>query len=169
MIILTQRLPPDHQFKANAVLPLTAEERTRSRYRYCFPKEDIVERYDQSFVDNLLRIFEADATEHHIYLQLPRGTYLQHGDFLRSDTGEILIRVVARPEAVMTVSADTPLKLLQAAYHLGNRHVPLEVAEDYLRLSPDPVLKSMLEEQLQVHVLEEIQPFYPESGAYHPH
>lgn len=55
--------------------------------------------------------------------------------------------------------------LLRAAYHLGNRHVPLEIGATYLRLSPDPVLRTMLE-QLGMNVLEAVLPFQPELGAY---
>ena len=65
----------------------------------------------------------------------------------------------------MTATAHTSLDLLRAAYHLGNRHVPLEVAIDYLRLAPDSVLKAMLE-QLGLNVIEAILPFRPEMGAY---
>jgi urease accessory protein len=54
---------------------------------------------------------------------------------------------------------------LKAAYHLGNRHVAVEITPTYLRLSPDPVLQTMLE-QLGVEIKEEISPFQPEAGAY---
>lgn len=55
------------------------------------------------------------------------------------------MRIAVQPEPVFTVRAKTSGDLLQAAYHLGNRHVPLEIAPTYLRLSPDSVLKTMLE------------------------
>ncbi|MEL6136533.1 MAG: urease accessory protein UreE, partial [Cyanobacteria bacterium J06628_6] len=54
-------------------------------------------------------------------------------------------------------------------YHLGNRHVPLQVTKTWLRLSPDPVLKALLIEQLHLNVTEEVAPFHPEVGAYHTH
>lgn len=125
-------------------LTLTAEERTRSRH--CF---DTVEGQP-------------------VYLNLPRGTVLQDGDWLQTEAGDRTIRVVAKPEPVMTVIAPTPLALLRAAYHLGNRHVPLEVTPTYLRLSPDPVLKEMLQ-QMGLHITEEVAPFQPEGGAYGSH
>jgi urease accessory protein len=88
---------------------------------------------------------------------------------LQSEEGNVVIQIVAKPELVLTVTSETPLGLLKASYHLGNRHVPLEVAPQYLRLSPDPVLQSMLE-QLGVEVKEEVVPFQPETGAYrHSH
>jgi urease accessory protein len=76
--------------------------------------------------------------------------------------------VLAKPEPVLTVTAHTPLDLLQAAYHLGNRHVSLEITPTYLRLSPDPVLRDLLIHR-GLHIHEEIQPFQPESGAYGAH
>lgn len=122
------------------VLALTAEERGRSRHHFSTPDG------------------------HSVYLQLPRGTVLRDRDLLQAETGE-WVRVVAKPEPVMTVTAPTPLALLRAAYHLGNRHVPLEVTATHLRLAPDPVLKSMLA-QLGVSVTEDVHPFQPETGAY---
>lgn len=138
---LTDRLPPNPSLPVQFTLSLTAEERTRSRY-----------------------YFETDEGQG-VYLRLPRGIVLRHGELLRSEDGKTLVRVLAKPEPVMTVTAPTALDLLRTAYHLGNRHVALEVTESYLRLSPDPVLKTMLE-QLGVQVTETIAPFEPESGAY---
>jgi urease accessory protein len=63
------------------------------------------------------------------------------------------------------VTASNPLHLLRAAYHLGNRHVPLEVTAEYLRLSPDPVLADLLQ-QLGLTVRLQTLPFQPETGAY---
>ena len=137
---LIQRVAATPESVASAVLMLTAEERTRSRHR-----------------------FETLAGET-VYLQLPRGTVLRDGDLLRSHDG-VLVQVVAKPEPVLTVTAPTPLALLQAAYHLGNRHVSLEITPTALRLSPDPVLRDLLE-QRGLQVMEETQPFHPEMGAY---
>ncbi len=123
-----------------------------------------------------LRASDRHRSRHHcqtttglsVILCLPRGTILQDGDWLRGERGE-WAQVVAEPEPVLTVTADQPQGLLRAAYHLGNRHVPLEATATYLRLRPDPVLQTMLE-QLGVTVIEEICPFRPEAGAYHhPH
>lgn len=144
MLNLTQRLPADPTVVAEFTLALTAEERVRSRH-----------------------YFHTDGQE--FYLNLPRGTVLQHGDLLQTEADGRIVRVSAKPEPVMTVTAPTALDLLQAAYHLGNRHVPLEVTIAYLRFSPDPVLKAMLE-QRGLSVSEDIAPFQPENGAYgHSH
>lgn len=144
MLAFTERLSPKSDLaQSTRILALTAEERTRTRHRF----------------DTL----EGES----IVLCLPRGSVLQDRDVLRSPTGEIL-QILAKPEPVLTVTADNALTLLRAAYHLGNRHVPLEVASTYLRLSPDSVLQAMLE-QLGVAVTAEIAPFNPETGAYRHH
>jgi len=98
------------------------------------------------------------------WLQLARGTVLRPGDRLRTAQGDCC-RVVAQPEPVLTVRSPDRLSLLQAAYHLGNRHAPLEIAIDYLRLAPDPTLKDLLERR-GLQVIEEIAPFLPDPGAY---
>ncbi len=98
------------------------------------------------------------------WLQLARGTALRPGDRLQTATGEIC-EILAKPEPVLTVRSPDRLALLQAAYHLGNRHAPLEIAIDYLRLEPDPTLKALLDRR-GLQVIAEIAPFVPESGAY---
>jgi urease accessory protein len=140
-LYLTTRLSPDPNATVRATLCLTAEERTRTRHYFTL------------------------ETGEGVYLRLSRGTVLRHGDLLQSDPPTGLVRVVAKPEPVMVVTAQSSLQLLRAAYHLGNRHVPLEVTEHYLRCAPDAVLKSMLE-QIGVQVTEAILPFEPEGGAY---
>lgn len=143
-LTFTQRIPQPSDGKATCVLSLTAEERSRSRFP--FTSDEGVE----------------------VYINLPRGTTLRDGDWLRSDTGDCA-QVRAKPEPVLTVTAQTPLHLLQAAYHLGNRHVPLEMTATYLRLSPDSVLQDMLEHR-GLQIIEEVVPFHPETGAYgHSH
>lgn len=97
-------------------------------------------------------------------LFLPRGTVLRHGDLLEAED-RTLIRVVAAPEDVLYATADKPHDLLRAAYHLGNRHVPVELGEGYLKLATDPVLKEMLS-QLGLTLREDCLPFQPEPGAY---
>ncbi len=99
-----------------------------------------------------------------VALFLPRGTVLRGGDGLVADDGG-LIRVEAAPETVLLVTAATPLALTRAAYHLGNRHTPVEVGDGYLKLEYDPVLRDMLL-RLDVDVAEALMPFEPEAGAY---
>ncbi|BCZ78646.1 urease accessory protein UreE [Paraburkholderia terrae] len=99
-----------------------------------------------------------------VALVLPRGTVLRDGDVLVADDGG-LVRVVAAPESVLYVRAKDVLTLTRAAYHLGNRHTPVEVGSDYLKLEYDPVLADMLK-RLGALVDQVEMPFQPETGAY---
>ena len=96
-------------------------------------------------------------------LFLPRGTVLRHGDLLRTTTGSV-VEVQAAPESVSTARTDDPLLLVRAAYHLGNRHVPLQVGPGWLRYLHDHVLDRMVQE-LGLAVISEQVPFEPEAGA----
>ena len=111
--------------------------------------------------------FEAvDAQGQALGVFLPRGTVVRGGDVLVAEDGS-LIKVLAQPQPVMTVRAvhGSALALLRAAYHLGNRHVALEVHADRLQLEPDHVLADMLR-QMHLTVTAQDAPFEPESGAY---
>ncbi|MBV9998259.1 MAG: urease accessory protein UreE [Verrucomicrobia bacterium] len=103
-----------------------------------------------------------DGTE--LAIVLPRGTVLSPGAWLQTEDGG-LIRVEAAPQAVLVVTAPDHLTLTRAAYHLGNRHTPVEIGTGYLRLEADPVLREMLI-RLGTRVEERNEPFEPETGAY---
>jgi urease accessory protein len=95
---------------------------------------------------------------------IARGHVLKDGDFLKCTSGE-LIRIVPAQEKVSSVYARSALDLTRAAYHLGNRHVPLQITENFLRYQHDHVLDEMVKGLgLQVDV--ESAPFQPEAGAY---
>lgn len=102
---------------------------------------------------------------------LPRGTVLRGGDVLVAEDGS-MIRVLAAPQAVLVVRPcaehGSDFDLMRAAYHLGNRHVQLEVKPDHLKLEPDHVLADMLR-SMHLAVREEMAPFEPEGGAYAAH
>jgi urease accessory protein len=99
---------------------------------------------------------------------LPRGTVVRGGDVLVAEDGS-LIRVTAAPQPVLVVrhcgEHGSPFDLLRAAYHLGNRHVALELQPDHLKLEPDHVLADLLR-QMHLIVSEAQAAFEPESGAY---
>jgi urease accessory protein len=97
-------------------------------------------------------------------LFLPRGIILRGGNKLQAESGEV-IEIISANEEVSTVTSNTPLQLMRASYHLGNRHVPLEIKPSYLRFHFDHVLNEMLE-HLNLSVTKESAPFEPESGAY---
>ncbi len=142
IIALTQRQSTHPELVAQGVVVLSAEERLRSRYR-CQTEDGIA-----------------------LLLNLPRGTVLQAGDLLTTAAGDWRVRVQAKAEPVLRVETASRLDLLRVAYHLGNRHVALEITPTALKLSPDPVLREMLE-HLGATVTEATEPFYPETGAYH--
>ena len=113
--------------------------------------------------------FEAiDSTGRNISVFLPRGRIVRGGDVLVAEDGS-LVAVTARDQPVLVVTAGDDAgsapALLRAAYHLGNRHVPLEVHADRLQLEPDHVLAEMLA-RMGLGVEESVGPFEPEAGAY---
>ncbi|MCE4535666.1 urease accessory protein UreE [Pelomonas sp. P7] len=114
------------------------------------------------------RFSATDSTGREIGVVLPRGTALRGGDVLVAEDGTLL-RIVASAQPVMQVRHCTehgsPFDLLRAAYHLGNRHVPLELQAGLLQFEPDPVLADMLRRQHLV-VTETRAAFEPEGGAY---
>jgi len=114
------------------------------------------------------RFDATDSSGRHLGVFLSRGEVLRGGDVLVVEDGS-LVRVRAAPQRVLRVSAcsahGTPLDLPRAAYHLGNRHVQLEVQADHLQLEPDPVLGEMLR-SMHLIVNELDAPFEPEGGAY---
>jgi urease accessory protein len=102
---------------------------------------------------------------------LPRGTVVRGGDVLVAEDGS-LVRVIAAPQAVLKITHCTahgsPFDLTRAAYHLGNRHVQIELRPDHLKIEPDHVLADMLR-AMHLIVNEVTEAFEPERGAYSSH
>ena len=114
------------------------------------------------------RFDATDSSGRSLGVFLPRGTVARGGDVLVAEDGS-LVRVIAAPQAVLKITHcsqhGTPYDLIRAAYHLGNRHVPIELKPDHLKIEPDHVLADMLRAMhLIVHAVEEA--FEPENGAY---
>ena len=99
-----------------------------------------------------------------VALFLPRGTVLRGGDRLLASDGRVVI-VRAAEERVSTARSEDPDALLRAAYHLGNRHVPVEIGRAMLRYEHDHVLDEMVR-GLGLEIVVEHAPFEPEGGAY---
>ena len=99
---------------------------------------------------------------------LPRGTLVRGGDVLVAEDGS-MIKVIASPQPVLRITAcsthGSPFDLTRAAYHLGNRHVPIELKPDHLKIEPDNVLADMLR-AMHMIVNEVEEAFEPEGGAY---
>jgi urease accessory protein len=116
--------------------------------------------------------FEAvDSGGRAIGVFLPRGTIVRGGDVLVVEDGSLVVaQALAQPVLVATAARTSPtptLDLARAAYHLGNRHVALEVRADRLVLEPDHVLADLLR-RMGLDVAEASGAFEPESGAYEP-
>ncbi|WP_455205634.1 urease accessory protein UreE [Kaarinaea lacus] len=100
-------------------------------------------------------------------LMLERGQVLRDGDCLRAENG-LVIKLCAAPEPVSVVSCKNRLQLQRACYHLGNRHVPLQINEQSVQYLQDHVLDEMIV-SLGLQVEHQSAPFEPETGAYHGH
>ncbi len=123
--------------------------------------------------------FDAIASDgRQVGVFLPRGSVVRGGDVLLTQDGSLL-RVLAAPQAVLRITPCTDhghhhshdhgsFALMRAAYHLGNRHVPIELRPDHLKIEPDHVLADMLR-AMHLNVTEVREPFEPEGGAYGSH
>ncbi len=114
------------------------------------------------------RFETADSTGRQLGIFLPRGTAARGGDVLVAEDGS-LIRVIAAAQAVLRITHctehGTPFDLIRAAYHLGNRHVPIELKPDHLKIEPDHVLADLLR-AMHLIVIAVDEAFEPENGAY---
>lgn len=137
-----QRPDPAASLEPPLRLPLRADERTS------------------------LRGHRRSACGRDLLLQLPRTAALEPGDLLAPEQGGPLVVVEAALEPLLVVRAADGLALLQVAYHLGNRHVALELHRDELRLGVDNVLEDLLLHR-GLSVERMMGPFLPEAGAYH--
>ncbi|MDA8454899.1 urease accessory protein UreE [Acidovorax sp. GBBC 3334] len=114
------------------------------------------------------RFAATDSTGRALGVFLPRGTVVRGGDVLVAEDGTLL-RVVAAPQPVLRITPcsqhGSAFDLTRAAYHLGNRHVPIELRPDHLQIEPDHVLAEMLR-AMHLTVTAQQAAFEPEGGAY---
>jgi urease accessory protein len=117
------------------------------------------------------RFDATDSTGRAIGVFLPRGTLVRGGDVLVLEDGS-LVCVQAAPQEVLRITAcaehGSAFDLTRAAYHLGNRHVPIELQPDHLKIEPDHVLADMLR-AMHMTVVTVHEAFEPEGGAYSSH
>jgi len=104
------------------------------------------------------------ASGEEVGLMLPRGEILRGGDLVTASDGRV-IEVLCESEKVLHVECGTPADMARAAYQLGERHVPVQIGEGFLRLAADPVLEELLK-QLGARVTHEEAPFEPEAGIH---
>ena len=138
MLTLIERCEPVAEPYGELVLPFDLRIRSRLRTRLASGEEAV--------------------------LKTERGAVLRGGEFLKSEDGRV-VRVSAAPEKVMHITCADQFELTRAAYHLGNRHVPVQIGDGFLRIAADHVLCDMLL-GLGAKVQELEAPFEPESGAY---
>jgi urease accessory protein len=100
---------------------------------------------------------------HELMLDLPHTTRLRHGDGLETEAG--IVRVCARAEALVEIHAHDDGELARIAWHLGNRHLPVQFIGAYIRIRADHVIEEMVA-LLGGHVARIEAPFDPEAGAY---
>jgi urease accessory protein len=114
------------------------------------------------------RFDATDSQGRELGVFLPRGTLVRGGDVLVAEDGS-MVRVIAAPQPVLRITHctehGTAFDLTRAAYHLGNRHVPIELKPDHLKIEPDHVLADMLR-AMHLIVAEVEEAFEPEGGAY---
>lgn len=141
MLTFTRVVPRSEASEPSFTVTLTYEQRRRARLRVVL------------------------APEGEGGLLLPRGLVLKDGDVLGSEDGKSFARVRAASEHVSVVETADPHLLTRAAYHLGNRHVPLQIEPERLIYPHDHVLDGLCRE-LGVSVVERLMPFEPEPGGY---
>ncbi|OUM01709.1 urease accessory protein UreE [Variovorax sp. JS1663] len=117
------------------------------------------------------RFDATDSQGRQLGVFLSRGTAVRGGDVLVAEDGS-LVKVIAAKQPVLVITHctehGTPFDLTRAAYHLGNRHVPIELQPDHLKIEPDHVLAGMLR-SMHLIVREAEEAFEPEGGAYGAH
>ena len=100
-----------------------------------------------------------------IILQLPRKGKLNDGDILSTNESNLYLEIIAKKENLIEISSNSKIELIKTAYHLGNRHVEVEIEKDSLLTKSDYVIKNMLN-NFNVDVLNTQKKFSPETGAH---
>ena len=100
-----------------------------------------------------------------IILQLPRKGKLNDGDILSTNETNFYVEIIAKTENLIEISSSSKIELIKTAYHLGNRHVEVEIEEDILLTKNDYVIENMLK-NFNVDILNTQKKFFPERGAH---
>ena len=103
--------------------------------------------------------------DHEIFLQLPRNGQLNDGDILSTNESNIYVEIIAKKEDLFEIISNSKIELLKTAYHLGNRHVEVEIEEEFLLTKSDYVIENMLL-NFKVEVKNTKKKFFPEKGAH---
>ena len=101
-----------------------------------------------------------------LHLQLPREGKLNDGDILLTNLKNLFVKIVAQKENLIEITAKTNLELIKVAYHLGNRHVDIEINENILFTKSDYIIEELLK-NFDIFFLKVEKKFFPEIGAFH--
>ena len=100
-----------------------------------------------------------------IILQLPRKGKLNDGDILLTNMSNFYVEIIAKKEDLIEISSNSKIELIKTAYHLGNRHVEVEIEEDILLTKSDYIIENMLK-NFNVDIVNTKKKFFPERGAH---
>jgi len=100
-----------------------------------------------------------------IILQLPRKGKLNDGDILSTNQSNFYVEIIAKTENLIEISSNSKIELIKTAYHLGNRHVEVEISEDILLTKSDYIIENMLK-NFNVDIVNTQKKFFPERGAH---
>ena len=100
-----------------------------------------------------------------IIFQLPRNGKLKNGDILLTKKSNFYVEIIAKTEDLIEISSNSKIELIKTAYHLGNRHVEVEIEEGILLTKSDYVIKNMLL-NFNVDLKNTKKKFFPERGAH---
>jgi len=100
-----------------------------------------------------------------IILQLPREGKLNDGDILSTNQQNINVEIIAKIENLIEIRSNSKIELYRTAYHLGNRHVEIEIEENILLTKSDSIIENMLK-NFNVDIVNTQKKFFPEKGAH---
>ncbi len=113
----------------------------------------------------ILRGKRLSDCDQEIILQLPRGGKLNDGDILTTNESNFFVEIIAKTENLLEITSNSKIELIKTAYHLGNRHVEVEIKEDILLTKSDYVIENMLK-NFNVDIENTLKKFFPERGAH---
>jgi urease accessory protein len=122
--------------------------------------DEVLMGYDSRFRRRIVLKTQAGKS---VLVDLPKAARMRDGDGLLVDAG--IVRIRAESEALMEVHVPDAVGLIRIAWHLGNRHLPVQLLGDHIRIREDSVIAQMIE-GLGGHIHVVLAPFDPEDGAY---
>ena len=113
----------------------------------------------------ILRGKRVSDCDQEIIFQLPRNGKLNDGDILLTNKSSFYVEIIAKTENLIEIRSNSKIELIKTSYHLGNRHVEVEIKEDILLTKSDYVIENMLK-NFNVDIVDTQKKFFPERGAH---